>query len=125
MSSTFSTLGCGRRRSSLVRPHKHAMRYKIACPSCGAKLSRWHWIFSAIYYRCRSCGILFGMTALGWAVYLTVVAVEIFWYALCRLHFISSYVAIVLVVVTCAFGVWLLPYLTPVQFRRQAEPQNM
>src|SRR5260370_9892236 len=100
------------------------MVYKISCPSCGARLSRWHWMTSAIHYRCRSCGVRFRMRASGWALYFAVIAIEVFWYVLFRMHVVSSYVAIGLILVTCGLATWYLPFLTPVWFGRKAEPQS-
>ncbi len=63
------------------------------------------------------------MTPLGWAIYLAAILIQIFWYVLFRLHAVSFYVVISGVLVTYGLAHWWLPYLTPVQLGRNAEPQ--
>ena len=102
-----------------VRPREVAMNYRVTCPSCGKKVSRWH-IFGepTIYHRCRSCGTEFST---GWAGVIIVVAVELFWFALERFQVISSHLAIALVLVTCVLAVWLLPYFTSVRSKLESD----
>jgi len=95
------------------------MEYKIVCPKCGARLSRWHWMLSVTEYRCRNCQARFCMTFLGWLMTVGVILEEFLWFALFQVKVISMGVAIGLVVATCVVGTWALPYWTPVQPARR------
>ena len=108
--------------SADVRPVDHAMNYKISCPSCGTKVSRWH-IFCepALHHRCRKCDARIRVGLIGWLATFAVVAVQILWFVLYRRHLISLYLAIGLLLVTCGLAIWILPYLTPVHLVRQAD----
>jgi hypothetical protein len=59
------------------------------------------------------------MTGVGWFLALGIIAVQIAWYVLYRLHIISSYAGIGLLLITCGLATWLLPYFTPVKIGRQ------
>jgi hypothetical protein len=98
-----------------------AMDYKITCPKCGTKLSRWHYFSTmSIYYRCRSCNAQFRMTTAGWLISLGVVALEIGCFVLYRLHFIPAYLAIDLLLIVCSLAVWLLPFVISVKLKHNA-----
>jgi uncharacterized protein (DUF983 family) len=94
------------------------MNYKACCPVCGGRASRWHLFTSPrIYHRCRSCGANFRLTAAGHASVFAVVVLQVGWYLLVQLQIISHYVAIGLLLATCASAIWLLPYLSPLRLR--------
>ena len=98
------------------------MKYKIICPVCGTKLSRWHYFSTAsIHCQCRSCGARFRMTTFGWLLTLFVVMLEILLLVLFRREFISRLTALGLLLTTCALAIWLLPSLTPVQLQGGAK----
>src|SRR4051812_12654328 len=93
--------------------------YKVSCPSCGVRAARRH-IFGSptLYHRCRGCGAMFGLTAAGWVNLFIVVAMELFWFALAETRIVSPKVAIGFILATCALGIWLLPYFSPVRLRQ-------
>jgi hypothetical protein len=95
------------------------MNYKIICPACSTRLSRWRYFSTlSIYYRCPRCGARFRMTARGFAVTFAAVAVLFFSVALFSFGVVSWYVALDLLFVTGGLALWLLPLLTPVQAAR-------
>jgi len=92
------------------------MDYKIICPGCTTRLSRWRYFSTlSIYYRCPRCGARFRMTAKGFAVTFAAVAVLSFSVALYWFGVVSWYVALDLLFATGGLALWLLPLLTPVQ----------
>lgn len=92
------------------------MDYKIICPACRTRLSRWRYFSTlSIYYRCPRCCARFRMTAKGFAVTFAAVAVLSFSVALYWFGIVSWYVALDLLFVTGGLALWLLPLLTPVQ----------
>jgi len=94
------------------------MDYKIICPGCKTRLSRWRYYSTlSIYYRCPACGARFRMTAKGFAITFAVAAVQSLWLVLDLLDIISWYVAIDFLFLTIALAIWILPLLTPVQAR--------
>lgn len=104
-----------------VGREERAMNYKMACPSCETRVSRWHMFTSpAIYHRCRGCGALFRITTAGWLATMTVVALQILWFVLTEMGVISRSAAIIFLLVTFAISVWLLPYFSPVHLKHQA-----
>jgi apolipoprotein N-acyltransferase len=95
------------------------MDYKIICPGCGTRLSRWRYFSTlSIYYRCPGCAARFRLTAKGFAITFAVGGVQILWVVLDLLDVISWYVAIDFLLATCALALWLLPLWTPVQAER-------
>src|SRR5215469_8418052 len=100
------------------------MNYKVSCPSCGMRASRWR-IFGvpSIYCRCRGCGATFGLTAAGWGSMFVVIVVEILLFVLGHSQVISRFVAIGALIATCALAIWLLPYFSPVKLRSQPTRQ--
>jgi len=56
-----------------------------------------------------------------WTGAVIVVAVEILWFVLERMHIISPYIALALILITCGLAIWLLPYFTPTRLKRQME----
>ena len=74
-----------------------------------------------LYHRCRGCGALFRMS---WISAIIVVVVQLLWFALEKLHIISPYIALVLLLVTFGLAVWLLPYLTPTRLKGRVETQR-
>jgi hypothetical protein len=98
------------------------MDYKIICPGCGTRLSRWRYFSTlSIYYRCPRCGARFRMTGKGFTVTFAAVAVLFFPVALYWLGLVSWYVAMDLLFVAGGLALWLLPLLTPVQAERPRE----
>ena len=98
------------------------MDYKVKCPDCGTRLSRWRYFSSlSIYYRCPKCAARYRMTARGFAMTFAGVCVQLLWAVLNLFGIISWYVAIDFLVLTCGVCVWLLPFWTPV---RAEQPRN-
>src|ERR1043166_3218928 len=95
------------------------MNYKVSCPSCGLRATRWQ-IFGSptIYHRCRGCGASFGLTAAGWCSMFGVIALQIGWFVLAQFQVVSRYTAIALLLATCGLAIWLLPYFSPVKLRK-------
>jgi hypothetical protein len=95
------------------------MDYKIICPGCKTRLSRWRYYSTLyIYYRCPACGARFRMTAKGFAITFAAAALQCLWLVLNLLDVISWYVAMDFLFVTVVLATWLLPLLTPVQARQ-------
>lgn len=105
-----------------VSQSERAMNYKLSCPACGKRVSRWL-AFSEpiIFHRCRGCGIHFPTS---WTATFVVVAIEIGWLVLERMRIISPWVAIGLVLLTCVLAIWLLPYFSPTILKDQPEAEN-
>jgi hypothetical protein len=101
---------------------ERAVSYKLSCPACGRRVSRWHaFTEPTLFHRCRGCGTLLRAA---WAGTLLVVAVEIAWFVLYRMRIISALTAIGLLLLTFALAVWLLPYFTPAIVKQRAEAEN-
>jgi DNA-directed RNA polymerase subunit RPC12/RpoP len=97
------------------------MDYKVKCPDCGTRLSRWRYFSSlSVYYRCQKCAARYRMTARGFAITLAAACVPLVWAALDLLDVISWYVAVDFLVLTCGLCIWLLPFWTPVRAERPA-----
>jgi hypothetical protein len=95
------------------------MEYKIKCPACETRLSRWRYFSSlSIHYRCRNCGGRFRMTAQGFAITFAVAGVQLVWFCLGVVGVLQPYVAFDFLAATCALAIWLLPNYTPVQAER-------
>jgi len=95
------------------------MDYKIICPGCKTRLSRWRYFSTlSIYYRCPDCGARFRMTGKGFAITIAASAVLFFSVALNLFGVVSWYVAMDLLFVIGGLALWLLPLLTPVQAER-------
>ena len=91
------------------------MTYRISCPDCSAKVSRWQcFLTPTLDYRCRKCGAKFRISPVGWLVALVVVVLQVLWFLLALRHVISAQIALLLILLTCILSLWLLPYLTPV-----------
>ena len=96
------------------------MKYKIVCPVCGKRVSRWRvFLDPTIFHRCRDCGLRFRTR---WTETLLVVATLFAWFILEKTRIISPLVAIGLVSLTGALAIWLLPYFTRVIPERRATP---
>ena len=101
------------------------MRYKASCPTCGKKVSRWFIFFEpTIYHRCRGCGLRHRMGLAGWIMTFVVIALALLWFALFRMHIVSAYFAITLLLTTLALTVWLFPYLCSVQAERRPDTSS-
>jgi hypothetical protein len=85
-------------------------------------MSRWY-IFCepVIYHRCRGCGVKYRS---GWVSPVVVVAIALIWFMLERMHYISPYTAIGLLLVTFVLTIWLVPYFANVHRKPDAEPQS-
>ena len=95
---------------------QHDMDYKIKCPDCGTRLSRWHYFSSiSIHYRCRDCGGRFRMTGKGFVITFAVSGLLGVWFGLGLIGVLPFYMAFDFLAATCAVAIWLLPNLTPVQ----------
>lgn len=91
------------------------MTYKVICPACGKKVSRWYiFLEPKVYHRCRGCSVEFRTNWMG-AVF--VIGIEMLWFALEELHVLSPVAAIGLIAATCVLAIWLLPYFSPTQRR--------
>ena len=77
------------------------MTYKLSCPACGTKMSRWQFSPPAIYYRCRECGARLRLSAAGWIATFVVITGQFLWFVLYRNGSISNYVGIGLALLTC------------------------
>ena len=92
------------------------MTYKMICPDCGAKLSRFDYCTTpSIDYTCRKCATKFRMTAIGWLITSVVVALEMAAFTLYIMKILPPWVLIVFILGICALAVWLIPFLTPVK----------
>ena len=101
------------------------MDYKVKCPDCGTRLSRWRYFSSlSVYYRCPKCAARYRMTARGFAITFAAACVQLVWAALELLGVISWYVAFDFLVLTCGVCLWLLPFWTPVRAERPARSDN-
>ena len=92
------------------------MIYKMICPNCGTKLSRFDYCTTpSIDYTCRKCATKFRMTAIGWFITFAVVLFEMVAFALYILKIIPPWALIIFILGICALAVWLIPFMTPVK----------
>ena len=95
-----------------VRPNESTVEYKLSCPSCKKRVSRWFIFFEpVVYHRCRGCGVKFRTSSVSTLAF---VALATLWFALERKHVISPVIALVLVLITLVLMICLVPYFTPV-----------
>lgn len=92
------------------------MKYQVICPGCGAKLWRRHFYSTlTLDYRCRQCGSRFRLTGRGWAAGILVVVLEAAGLPLVQYGWLSRQAGMTVALTVCIFGLWFLPYFTPVR----------
>jgi uncharacterized protein (DUF983 family) len=101
---------------------ENPMEYKTSCPNCRKRVSRWYIFFEpTFYHRCRGCGAKFRMNHVDTLIALIIATVCC---VLERMHLISPMVVVGLLLATMIVWIWLLPYFSPTQLKREADIRN-
>jgi hypothetical protein len=104
----------------LVMDAVHAMRYLATCPSCATKISRWL-LFSElkIVARCRGCGAGMSVSFGGWVAGFVGIALAVGCFLLFLGGVLSRPIVVALILVQMGSGIWLSPYILPVQLAKE------